>query len=276
MEDHQLKATTDDIPAELKASIVMIVSSSCVLAAEQLKGKNMDRHTLRRLQLPTYPQPLHQPPKPISIPPSAAAAAAAPLTFPASVCSIHRSFVQPMGRPKAVSDALHTKNKPMLKRRSRRKQLTTALRKVFKYMKSDTYMFAPVIYPQPRHTSSSVSSAGEVVSFEPNKLGKEKELVKDVEEYLRWVGGHKKGDIGTTVCDEMELAAVEERRRQDQDSMNSLKETDDSYNSPVRRIAVRHMLQKENVKHVVKRNCVPSSSPGKVPSQKESRKITVE
>ncbi|KAK4404443.1 hypothetical protein Sango_0812900 [Sesamum angolense] len=199
-----------------------------------------------------------------------------------------------MGRPKAVSDALHTKNKRILKRRSRRKQLTTAFRKVFKYMKSDTYMFAPVIYPQPRHTSSSVSSAGEVVSFEPIK-GKEKELVKDVEEYLRCdcymysplfvdsaprilgVGGRKKGDIGTTVCDEMELAAVEERRRQDQDSMNSLRETDDSYNNPVRRIAVRHiMLRKENVKHVVKRNCLPSSSPGKVPSQKESRKITVE
>ncbi|KAL0284789.1 UNVERIFIED_CONTAM: hypothetical protein Sangu_2809700 [Sesamum angustifolium] len=193
--------------------------------------------------------------------------------FPASVCSIHRSFVQPMGRPKAVSDALHTKNKPMLKRRSRRKQLTTAFRKVFKYMKSDTYMFAPVIYPQPCHTSSSVSSAGEVVSFEPNKLGKEKELVKDVEEYLRC-------DCymySPLFLDSAPCILVEERRRQDQDSMNSLKETDDSYNSPVRRIAVRHiMLQKENVKHVVKRNCVPSSSPGKVPSQKESRKITVE
>ncbi|KAL2232727.1 uncharacterized protein LOC105155636 [Sesamum indicum] len=246
------------------------------------------QHTLRRLQLRTYPQPVHQPPKPISVPPTAAA----PLTFPASVCSIHRSFRPPMGRPKAVSDALHIKNKPILKRRSRRKQLTTAFKKVFNYMKSDTYMFAPLAYPQPRHTSSSVSFDGEVVSFEPIK-GKEKELVKDVEEYLRCdcymysplfldsdsrivgVGGRRKGDIGTTVCDEIE-PAVEERRRQDQDSTNSLGETDDTYN-PVRRIAVRHiMLRKENLKHVVKRNCRPSSSAGKVPSQKDSRKITVE
>ncbi|KAL0404359.1 UNVERIFIED_CONTAM: hypothetical protein Sradi_2076700 [Sesamum radiatum] len=241
------------------------------------------RHTLRRLQLHTYPQPFQQPPKPISIPPSAAAAAApapapaAPLIFPSSVCSIHRSFVQPMGRQKAVTDALHTNNKPILKRRSRRKQLTTAFKKVFNYMKSDTYMFAPVVHSQPRHTSSSVSY-GEAVSFEPIK-GKEKELVKDVEEYLRCdcymysplfvdsaprivgVGGRRKGEIGTTVCDEME-PAVGERRRHDQDSTNSLRGTDDSYN-PVRRIAVRHiMLQKENVKHVVKQNCLPSSSPG--------------
>ncbi|KAL0453843.1 UNVERIFIED_CONTAM: hypothetical protein Slati_1362400 [Sesamum latifolium] len=249
------------------------------------------QHTLRRLQLHTYPQPLQQPPKPISIPPSASAAAAAPLTFPASVCSIHPSFVQPMGRSKAVSDALHTKNKPILKRRSRRKQLTTAFKKVFNYMKSDTYMFAPLVYPQPRHTSSSVS-LGEVVSFEPIK-GKDKELVKDVEEYLRCdcylysplfvdsaprsvgVGGRRKVDIGT-LCGEME-PAVEERRRQGQDSTISLRETDDDSYNPLRRVAVRHiMLQKENVKHVVKRNCLPSLSPGKVPSQKESREITVE
>ncbi|KAK4415119.1 hypothetical protein Salat_2619100 [Sesamum alatum] len=244
------------------------------------------QHTLRRLQLPTYPPPLQQPPhlSPFLPPP--------PILPRLFAQSIVRPSVQAMGR-KAVSvaDALHMKKKPILKRSSsRRKQLIrTAFKKVFNYMKSDTYMFAPLLYPQHPRTSSSVSFGEVVELFEPIK----KELGKDVEEYLRCDcymysplfldsnsrilgdAGRGKRATGATVCDEMEPGAGQ-RRRQDQNNMNSLKETDYSYNA-VMRFAVKHIVhQKENVKHLVKRNYRPSSSPGKVPSQKESRKITVE
>ncbi|KAI3444089.1 hypothetical protein Pfo_000754 [Paulownia fortunei] len=181
---------------------------------------------------------------------------------------------------KVVSVALH-KKKPV-KHSNRRTKLKTVFKKILNYMKSDTYMFAPLVYPQ-SYLTSFPASFGEM-SSEPIEKKEKKKLAQDVKDYLKCdcymyapfvmdsasdsasppKGDRCRGKADTgSVCDQME-PRMEETTRQDENTPNSFREIDhdDSYN-PVRRIVVKHnLLQKETVKHVVHQNCRSSPVPG--------------
>ncbi|XP_073157845.1 uncharacterized protein [Henckelia pumila] len=187
------------------------------------------------------------------------------------------------------------KKKP-IKRTSKRTRLRTIFRKFFDYMKSDTYMFSPLISPQSPATFSP-ASLGEGFS-EPIKR-KEKKLVRELEEYLKCdchmyapmvldsavettsaptgVRSQRK-EIPSVRCNligqSSEKTMQDSRNRKD--NIREIARNDCS--TPTRRIAVKHALtQKETVKHVVHQNCRPKSIPGKGMFRKETRKkIAVE
>ncbi|XP_073305302.1 uncharacterized protein [Primulina huaijiensis] len=172
-------------------------------------------------------------------------------------------------------------------KRSNKRRLRTVFRKFLNYMKSDTYMFSPLISPQ--------SSA----TFSPASLGKGSgEPTKKHDKYLKCdsfmyapmvldsavettnaltgVHSHRKED--PSVCCDLIGKSSDKTMLDIGNGMDSLRENvcDDCYTS-TRQIAIKRALApKERVKHAVHQNCRPMSVPGKGLFQKETHKIAVE
>ncbi|KAL6525429.1 hypothetical protein OROHE_015736 [Orobanche hederae] len=182
---------------------------------------------------------------------------------------------------KVVSVALHQKKtmKKPIKHSSKTRKLKALLRNVLCYLKSDTYMFAPLLYPHSSSLTSSPDPFGEMF-FEPMNKKEKKNLAENVKDYLKRdcymyapilvlkdtvsdsatlpIGDQcgEKAGVGGDVGDHMEL-------RTEETTMNSFRELEnEDISNPTRRIVVeRNMLQKETVKHVVHQNCRIRSSP---------------
>ncbi|KAG8372476.1 hypothetical protein BUALT_Bualt12G0070100 [Buddleja alternifolia] len=185
---------------------------------------------------------------------------------------------------KVVSFALHkTKKKPIKHSSSKGQNLKLMLNKIINYMKSDTYMFAPLVYPQSSLTSSPPSFAGEV-SFEIEPIKKkEKRLVKDVENYLKCdcymyapLLMDSASDFATpfTGGNQVEETRMEEATGRSGNALSTLKDIGhDVSSTPATKIAVKHIrVHKETVKHVVHQNCRSSTVPEKLSSRKSSVK----
>ncbi|XP_047946402.1 uncharacterized protein LOC125192792 [Salvia hispanica] len=125
-----------------------------------------------------------------------------------------------------MAKKLVTRWKKPAKRISKRRKLKSALKMIFNYMKSDDYMFAPLISPQSTPSPAPVS---------PGEVSMDKKLV---EEYLK--------------CDVYMYAPLVV----DQGTTNPSSGTKDLVTTPIdvlrrRRIVVDHsLLQSERVKHV--------------------------
>ncbi|XP_075491505.1 uncharacterized protein LOC142529763 isoform X2 [Primulina tabacum] len=194
---------------------------------------------------------------------------------------------------KVVSFAsTHHKKKP-IKRSNKRNR--TIFRKFFNYIKSDTYMFSPLISPQSSATFTP-DSLGEGFG-EPIKR-KEKKLVQELDQYLKcdcymYAPMVLDSAVETTSAptevrsQSKENPSIrcnmighrsEKTMRDSGNRMDNFREIAcDNCCTPTSRVAIKHALaQKEAVKHVVHQNCRPKSIPGKGLFPKETRKIAVE
>ncbi|CAA0826888.1 Unknown protein [Striga hermonthica] len=182
---------------------------------------------------------------------------------------------------KVTSVALHAKKKktPIKKNLGKAKKLGKVVENVFNYMRSDTYMFAPLISFNP---TPFPDSFGGFVEKEKKKLG------KNVKEYLKSdcymyasiasvspLKGHEceeKVDIDIT-GNETE-SRVEELNKQPDSTMDRRKEIENGeIHNRANRVVVKHnLLHRETVKHVVHQNCGAPSGPEKVSPQKKGRR----
>lgn len=196
---------------------------------------------------------------------------------------------------KVVSFASTLHKKKPIKRSNKRTRLRTIFRKFFNYMKSDTYMFSPLISPQSSDTFTP-DSLGEGFG-EPIKK-KEKKLVQELDQYLKCdcymyapmvldsavettsapTGVRSQRKENPSVSCNLIGQSSEKTMRDSGNRMDNFKEiAPDDCCTPTRRIAIKHALaHKETVKPVVHQNCRPKSIPGKGMFQKGTRKIVVE
>ncbi|XP_075492158.1 uncharacterized protein LOC142530275 isoform X2 [Primulina tabacum] len=177
--------------------------------------------------------------------------------------------------------------KKPIKRSNKRRRLRTVFRKFLNYMKSDTYMFSPLISPQSSATFSP-ASLGEGLG-EPTKE-QDKYLKCDCFMYAPMVldsavettsaptGVHSQRKEDPSVRCDLIGKSSDETMLDIGNGMDSLRENvrDDCYPS-MRRIAIKRALApKERVKHAVHQNCRPMSVPGKGLFQKETHEIAIE
>ncbi|GER52095.1 ribosomal RNA small subunit methyltransferase I, partial [Striga asiatica] len=185
---------------------------------------------------------------------------------------------------KVTSVALHAKKKknPIQKNIGKTKKLGKVLENVFNYMKSDTYMFAPLISPHPFYPTPSPDSFGGFDQKEKKKLG------ESVKEYLKSncymyasiasaspLKGHEceeKVDINNT--GNQTESRVEELNKQTDSTMNKCREIENGeIPNRTNRVVVKHnLLHRETVKHVVHQNCRAPFGPEKVSPQKKGRR----
>ncbi|KAL7097336.1 hypothetical protein ACP275_10G138000 [Erythranthe tilingii] len=197
---------------------------------------------------------------------------------------------------KVVSFSLHKtkKNKQPIKNgANKRKKLKIAFKKIIDYMKSDTYMFAPLLNHPQSSLPSTFSSSGE-----PIREKEKSELFKGVEDYLNYdsymyapiakesvsdteihPSGEGKADTGKA-SNQIE-SRTEETTLKDANILNNNRSTEmevDEICAPKTPVVVkRNLLQRETIKHVVvHQNCLSSSLQGKALLQKKQRKIVVE
>ncbi|XP_073014799.1 uncharacterized protein [Primulina eburnea] len=186
------------------------------------------------------------------------------------------------------------KKKP-IKRSNKRTRLRTIFRKFFNYIKSDTYMFSPLISPQSSATFTP-DSLGEGFG-EPIKK-KEKRLVQELDQYLKCdcymyapmvldsavettsapTGVRSQSKENPSIRCNLIGHRSEKTMRDSGNRMDNFREIAcDDCCTPMKRVAIKHALaQKETVKHVVHQNCRPKSIRGKGLFPKETRKIAVE
>ncbi|KAL3642992.1 hypothetical protein CASFOL_013807 [Castilleja foliolosa] len=182
---------------------------------------------------------------------------------------------------KLVSVSLPPKKKPF-KSTNKTKRLKNVLKNVLNYMKSDTYMFAPLISSDPYNPTTPIASFGGEISCENVK-----EYLKcDCYMYAPFIidsscdnpnpdqedqCGEKagKGCVG----DHQMEPIMEETATQDGNTVREFENGDLGR----RYIVKNNLLHRETVKHVVHQNRRSSSSvPGKVLSQKKAHTIVVE
>ncbi|XP_073269229.1 uncharacterized protein [Primulina huaijiensis] len=216
-----------------------------------------------------------------------------PIPPPLLVCLPFLSDNSVTMTKKVVSFAstLNHKKKP-IKRINKRTRLRTISRKFFNYIKSDTYMFSPLISPQ----SSAIFTPGDGFG-EPIKK-KEKKLVQELDQYLKCDCYMYAPMVLDSAVETTSTAPTVRSQSKENPSIRgnviehrSEKTMRDNGNrmddfrevaccdccTPTRRVAIKHALaRKETVKHVVHQNCRPKSIPGKGLFPKETRKIAVE
>lgn len=158
-------------------------------------------------------------------------------------------------------------------------------------MKSDTYMFSPLISPRISATFT-LDSLGEGF-VEPIKK-KEKKLVQGLHQYLKcdcymYAPMVLDSAVETTgvrsqikenpsiPCNLIEQSS-EKKMMDSRNRMDNFRENvHEDCCIATRRIAIKNApVHKETVKHVVHQNCRPKTIPGKGLIQKETRKIVVE
>ncbi|KAL8040944.1 hypothetical protein ABFX02_10G133000 [Erythranthe guttata] len=194
---------------------------------------------------------------------------------------------------KVVSFSLHKtkKNKqPVKNGANKRKKLKIVFKKIIDYLKSDTYMFAPLLNHHPQSSlPSTFSSFGE-----PIREKEKKELFKGVEDYLNY-DSYMYAPIAKESVSDCEIHPsgegktntgkasnqVEETTLKDANILNNNRSTEmevDDICAPKTPVVVkRNLLQRETIKHVVvHQNCLSSSLQGKALPQKKQRKIAVE
>ncbi|XP_059637568.1 uncharacterized protein LOC132279569 isoform X2 [Cornus florida] len=174
------------------------------------------------------------------------------------------------------------------------------LKKVVDYLKSDSYMFAPLI-SSPTFDFSSPTTSSTGVETEKPIEEKNKKLLKKVGDYLksdcymyapllvpqssvsattRRVSPNK----GATwylkrVSTAISAGKVTKKKNQPiKQTANVIGEAQSLGGYPLERnnIVRRTTTHKEMVKHMVHQNCRPSSVPGKGIIEKEQRKVLVE
>lgn len=91
-----------------------------------------------------------------------------------------------MGKEAALLSAFHLKKKPMKKHSSRKKK-NQFFSKVFDYLKSDSFMFAPLFSFQFSHfpSAESFSSAPTGVEESKPKEGNDNKFVSEIGDYLK-------------------------------------------------------------------------------------------
>ncbi|XP_009594762.1 uncharacterized protein [Nicotiana tomentosiformis] len=91
-----------------------------------------------------------------------------------------------MGKEAALLSAFHLKKKPMKKHSSNKKK-NQLFNKVLDYLKSDSFMFAPLFSSQHFHfpSAESLSSAPTAVEESKPKEGNDKKLVSEIGDYLK-------------------------------------------------------------------------------------------
>ncbi|EYU37114.1 hypothetical protein MIMGU_mgv1a015423mg [Erythranthe guttata] len=155
---------------------------------------------------------------------------------------------------KVVSFSLHKtkKNKQPIKTGANKgKKLKIVFKKIIDYLKSDTYMFAPLLNHHPQSSlPSTFSSCGE-------------------------------GKANTSKTSNQIESRTEETTSKDANILNNNRSTEtevDEICAPKTPVVVkRNLLQRETIKHVVvHQNCLSSSLQGKPLPQKKQRKIAVE
>ncbi|KAL3535284.1 hypothetical protein ACH5RR_003745 [Cinchona calisaya] len=187
-----------------------------------------------------------------------------------------------MGKKVVYSVPIHKKT--LTKRDNKKKKLLLKLKKVLDFLKSDNYMFAPLVSPQASdHFVSSCSTTS--TGIEANEPFKEKreELFEKVKDYM-------KSDCymyAPLVIHQPWLrssvpavnSATEHARRMEHSLKNVAKEAKDQ-GQKVKSISfaeqlvdgrpyagstvIKHtLLQQETVKHVIKQNCRSSAVQGK-------------
>ncbi|XP_075492150.1 uncharacterized protein LOC142530275 isoform X1 [Primulina tabacum] len=184
--------------------------------------------------------------------------------------------------------------KKPIKRSNKRRRLRTVFRKFLNYMKSDTYMFSPLISPQSSATFSPASlgeGLGEPTKeqdkylkcdcfmYAPMVLDSAVETTSAPTDFLLCtLGVHSQRKEDPSVRCDLIGKSSDETMLDIGNGMDSLRENvrDDCYPS-MRRIAIKRALApKERVKHAVHQNCRPMSVPGKGLFQKETHEIAIE
>ncbi|XP_009798190.1 uncharacterized protein LOC107772399 [Nicotiana tabacum] len=91
-----------------------------------------------------------------------------------------------MGKEAALLSAFHPKKKPMKKHSSNKKK-NQLFSKVLDYLKSDSFMFAPLFSSQLSHFPSAESSSFAPTGIEESKPkeGNDKKLVSEIGDYLK-------------------------------------------------------------------------------------------
>ncbi|KAL7138003.1 hypothetical protein ABFS83_10G133200 [Erythranthe nasuta] len=198
---------------------------------------------------------------------------------------------------KVVSFSLHKtkKNKqPVKNGGNKRKKLKIVFKKIIDYLKSDTYMFAPLLNHHPQSSLPSTFSS----SGEPIREKEKKELFKGVEDCLNYdsymyapianesvadseIHPSGEGKTNTGKASNQIESRTDETTLKDANILNNNRSTEtevDEICAPKTPVVVkRNLLQRETIKHVVvHQNCLSSSLQGKALPQKKQRKIAVE
>ncbi|XP_052180484.1 uncharacterized protein LOC127793792 isoform X1 [Diospyros lotus] len=203
-----------------------------------------------------------------------------------------------MGR--RVDAALEVQRKKLKKHGKKKNPL---LKKFFDYLKSDSYMFAPLVSSQPSGSSSPTEPISTFATRdETEKPGGEnsKKLLKKVREYLLsdcymyaplTDAQQSQGvDSATSsppctgpvwrpkrVATAFPIREVPKETKQPTEQTVMLTGKDQRTDrSPVKKTTLVRQTRQETVKHVVHRQCRSSSIPGKGMLETDQRKVTVE
>ncbi|KAL7193698.1 hypothetical protein ACSBR2_025335 [Camellia fascicularis] len=173
-----------------------------------------------------------------------------------------------------ISLGVHKK----LKKHSKKKGL---LKKLIHYLKSDTYMFAPLVSPQP---SDFLPTNTLPTGVEIMKSSKEKDqkLLKKVGEYLKsdcymyapLICRQPSHDFDANIVTPPSGPVWHLKRVTTAASTRKI--TQPSDNSHLKSSTVLRQTHRETVKHIAHQNCRSSSVPGKGLLETERRKLVVE
>ncbi|XP_027177397.1 uncharacterized protein LOC113776438 isoform X2 [Coffea eugenioides] len=191
-------------------------------------------------------------------------------------------------------------NKKLTKWDNKKKKVLHKLKKVLEFLKSDVYMFAPLVSSQTSdHVDSCCTTSIGIQAYEPFEV-KNEDMFGKVKDYMKsdcymyaplvthqpWLRSpiHAVSPAtGTISCSEMALTGrkgesvknVAEETRDIGQKIKRISIADqhvDGYSYPRSTIIKHTVLQQETLKHVIKQSCWSASVQGDMRKEKKGRK----